>query len=288
MKKIVVIGATGMLGKPVTEELISAGHLVSILSRSPDKARSLFPDADVISGDLEDPNSLADAFTGHDAVYLSLSTAPNEKHKTFKTEIDGVMNVIYAAKKTGIQRIGYLSSMIQGYDGFDWWMFDIKRNACELLKSVDISSTIFYPSNFFENFTGVMRMGSRIILAGHQKTTCWWISAQDYGRMVSVALESDEGDQEYTIQGLEPFNFDDAADVFIANYSAAKLKKTRAPMWVLKMAGMISSQANFGWHINEAINKYDEPFEGEQAWDKLGKPQMTLAEFARKASSRSE
>ena len=39
MKKIAVIGATGMLGIPVTVALIDAGFVVTALSRKPDEAK---------------------------------------------------------------------------------------------------------------------------------------------------------------------------------------------------------------------------------------------------------
>lgn len=281
MKKIVVVGATGMLGTPVTKELLKAGYEVSAMVRNMDKAREKLPhDIHLIKGDLSNIEDLQNAFDGHDYVYLSLSTAPNEKNKAFKTEIEGIQNVIHAAKKTGIKRIGYLSSIIRDFDGFDWWLFDIKNLAVDLLKGADIETTIFNPSNFYESLTGQMMVGSNILLVGRQETNCWWISAKDYGQMVATSFEVDEGNREYTIQGTEPLNFDEAADIFIQNYPHKKLTKRRAPVWFLRMAGFFSSQADFGWRITEAINRYPEKFNGQEAWDKLGKPEMTLKQFA--------
>lgn len=42
MKSIAIIGATGMLGKPVTQAFVDAGWKVSVLARNEDKARQMF------------------------------------------------------------------------------------------------------------------------------------------------------------------------------------------------------------------------------------------------------
>jgi hypothetical protein len=125
-----------------------------------------------------------------------------------------------------------------------------------------------------------MLVGSNVLLIGRQETKCCWISAHDYGKMVARSFEIDEGDQEYTIQGTEAYNFDEAADIFIDNYPHKNLTKRRAPVWFLKMAGFFSAQADFGWRITEAINRYPEKFAGKEAWGKLGNPTISLQEFS--------
>ena len=39
--KVIITGGTGLIGKKLTAELLSAGHEIIILSRSPEKARDL-------------------------------------------------------------------------------------------------------------------------------------------------------------------------------------------------------------------------------------------------------
>jgi len=43
MKKIAILGATGLLGKPVTLTLAKAGYEVTVLVRDPALARKTFP-----------------------------------------------------------------------------------------------------------------------------------------------------------------------------------------------------------------------------------------------------
>lgn len=52
MQKILVIGGTGMIGKPVTHALLKAGFTVSLLARHPQQAQQLFPEARIVPGDV--------------------------------------------------------------------------------------------------------------------------------------------------------------------------------------------------------------------------------------------
>ncbi|MBK9378342.1 MAG: NAD(P)H-binding protein [Saprospiraceae bacterium] len=54
-KNISIIGATGMIGIPVTKELVKAGFNVTALVRNPEKAKSIFPaGVNFVKGDLDD------------------------------------------------------------------------------------------------------------------------------------------------------------------------------------------------------------------------------------------
>jgi len=288
IRSIAVIGATGMLGAPVTKALKKESFSVTAVVRDMQKAQRKLGSGFYLSkADLQDKNSLRTAFADVDYVYLSLSTAPDEKNSTFKTEIDGLQNVIDAAISARVKRIGMLSSLVKNYDGFDWWVFDIKNRACQMLLQADIPATIFYPSNFFENLTELQLKGNRVLLAGDQSTKSWWISAGDYGRQVaeSFRINSDHtGNREYTIQGPEPFSMEEAADEFIRHCSGKQLKKAKAPMWIFKLLKPFSAGLDFQYHILTAINNYDETFQSEKTWDTLGKPEITLAEWAENQS----
>src|ERR1041385_1460717 len=124
MQKILFIGATGMLGKPVCLELIRASFPVTLLARDVEKMQKFFPNIAVAKGNVFDIASLESSMKGHDIVYLNLSIAQSSGKNDPQTEREGITNVIAAAKKTGIKRIAYLSSLIknyQGMNGFNWW-----------------------------------------------------------------------------------------------------------------------------------------------------------------------
>ncbi|MBL7740163.1 MAG: SDR family oxidoreductase [Chitinophagaceae bacterium] len=285
--RILFIGATGMLGKPVAKELIKSGLDVTLLARDTDKMQSLFQDTTVTGGDVFEKDSLAQAMKGADTVYCNLSVLQTAKEKDRHTEKEGMTNIIAAAKGTGVKRIVYLSSLVhryQGMNGFDWWAFRIKQGAIQKIKDSGLSYTIFYPSTFMEAYPHQMIMGSRIAILGDSVMPMWFIAAEDYARQVAASFRLlNNENREYSIQGTEAFTFDQANTIMIQNYTRRKLSVMKAPIGIMKFLGRFSAKFNYAWHICEALNKYPEKFESENTWKELGKPSITLSEFARTA-----
>ena len=124
IKRIAVIGATGMIGNPVTRAMLNSGLQVSILARNTSKAAQQFPGADIVQADVFDPLSLLKALEGQDAVYISLSPSRNATRNSRMPEREGLNNIVDAAKHHGLKRIFFLSSLVQKYEGmngFNWW-----------------------------------------------------------------------------------------------------------------------------------------------------------------------
>ncbi len=271
-----------MLGRYVARQLHAGGFDLRILARNPDKARGLLSgDVEVVRADLRDPSSLRAALRGMEGVYASLSTDPHERNAEFRTEVEGVRHLIEAARECGVRRIGYLSALVTRYEGIDWWVFDCKREACRMLRESEVTATIFYPSNFFENITELQMSGRRIMLGGTQRTQSWWIGAEDFGQQVAASFRLEEDrNREYTVQGPESFNFEEAAEEFIRNCRGERLKTMKAPLWPFRLLSPFSSTLDYQYRILYAINHFDEQFESGDTWEELGKPRTTLAEFA--------
>ena len=125
-----------------------------------------------------------------------------------------------------------------------------------------------------------MIKGKRLILPTGSIAPMWFIAANDYGKQVAKALQiAGDNDQEYIIQGLEPFTFTEAARVVITNHKTP-LKLFKVPTSLIKPFRFISPRISYGWHIIEALNKYPEKFESEKTWSDLGKPQTLLKDYA--------
>jgi uncharacterized protein YbjT (DUF2867 family) len=286
MKKIVVFGSTGMLGKPVTKALIEAGFEVSIMVRNETLAKRLFPEATIIKGDLRNEADVERAIRGQGGVFLSLSVLQTEKESEWHAEQQGIETVIKIARKHGVKRLAYLSSLVhryQGMNGFDWWVFRIKQEAVSKIKESGILYTIFYPSTFMESIFYQSKQGSMIALGGKSEYPLYYIAAEDYARQVASSFKIlEDENKEYVVQGPEAYTQDEAARVFIKHYKKEKLRTMWAPMVVMKMMGVLIRKFNYGYHIVTALNKYPEKFEAMQTWEELGKPAITLKAFAEK------
>jgi len=105
MSKILVTGATGHLGKAVTEFLLQKTDAsnVSILVRDATKAEDLkSKGVEILVGDYNDTVSLVEAFKGIDKLYLVSGT--DIENRSAQQE-----NVINAAKEAGVKYVIYTS-----------------------------------------------------------------------------------------------------------------------------------------------------------------------------------
>jgi len=285
IKRIAIIGATGLLGKPVTSALLNAGFEITALVRNAEKARKELPAGiHFIEGNMKNEADLRKVLNNQDAIYLNLSVKQNEKENDWHTESDGIKKLLPLAKEAGIRRIAYLSSLVMRYQGmndFRWWVFAMKQQAVELIKSSGIPSVIFYPSTFMESLSALYKAGPFMLLAGESKFKQHFIAADDYARQVVQSFRVPvDHHQEYVVQGPAGFTSDEAVALFAKHYRR-KLFTMKVPLGLIGFYGTFIQKMNYGYHILEALNKYPERFEADRTWSTLGKPVITVEEFAK-------
>ncbi len=120
--KVLVIGATGPLGRQIVAEATRAGHRVRALARNPSTAS--FDGAEVVRGDVMDRASLERAADGQDAAICSLGSKLTLRPMTLLSE--GTKNLIDALTARGVRRLlcvtGIGAGDSKGHGGFvyDW------------------------------------------------------------------------------------------------------------------------------------------------------------------------
>jgi len=139
--KFLVLGATGTVGSQVTRELLARGHQIRVLTRNPDKAKSLGA-VETVVGDLMDPTSLRAIYAGVDGAFLLTGLSPSESH-------EGLMAVT-AAIPAKLKRIVFLS--IHRVDEAPHLPHFGAKVAIEAaVKASGIPFTILRPNNFYQN-----------------------------------------------------------------------------------------------------------------------------------------
>ena len=98
---ILVIGATGNVGRPTVAALLEKGMDVRALSRNADNFAKLPDGVEGVVGDLESGEGLEAACTGVDRVFLITSNGETESQRG--------LNAVEAAKAAGVKHIVFLS-----------------------------------------------------------------------------------------------------------------------------------------------------------------------------------
>jgi uncharacterized protein len=124
MKKVVLTGATGLIGKNIAEKLIRRGDEVTIFSRSVDKAKRIIPNAsEYVNWNLEQ-NDWRPMLEGKDVViHLAgenvMARRWNGVHKKniYNSRIDSTRILVEALRETKRKPEVFISASAVGYYG---------------------------------------------------------------------------------------------------------------------------------------------------------------------------
>jgi uncharacterized protein YbjT (DUF2867 family) len=141
---ILVTGATGTVGGAVVRRLVAAGHPVRALVRQPGAGR--VPDGvEVAYGDLTRPETLAEALSGVERMYLLAPLAPHLPHWE--------AGAIDAARAAGVRHVVKHSNL--GADDPDATTVQRWHRAGErLLEQSAMAWTFVRPTGFMSNALG--------------------------------------------------------------------------------------------------------------------------------------
>lgn len=138
---ILVIGATGRVGRHVVDQLVKRGAGVRVLTRDPAKAE--FPaGVDVAQADLLDIDALRVAFSGVSTLFLLNAVTGDEFTQAIIT-----LNIAHEA---GIDRVVYLS-VLHADRAVNVPHFAVKSGAERMLEQMGFGATILRPSYFIDN-----------------------------------------------------------------------------------------------------------------------------------------
>jgi uncharacterized protein YbjT (DUF2867 family) len=151
---VLVVGATGSIGRHVVAEALAAGHRVRALVRDVHKAGELPADAEIVVGDVTRPETLATAVEGIDAVVLTLGSDGLSKVGARTVDYEGVRNVLTAIGNRPL-RIALMTSIgvtdRTGNYNLTTEAHDWKRRSERLVRASGHQYTIVRPGWFDYN-----------------------------------------------------------------------------------------------------------------------------------------
>jgi len=114
--KILVTGANGIIGANLVRELLAESHQVRALVREKSDLRSLDGlDIQIVVGDVLQPDSLTSAAEGCELLFHAAAVFSYWSHEASelkKIAVEGTVNVVNAAHRTGVRRVILTSSSV--------------------------------------------------------------------------------------------------------------------------------------------------------------------------------
>ena len=214
--KVLVVGATGLLGRPVARRLRDDGHAVRVLVRDIDAARQNLGDGiEYVRGSVTDARAVELAVAGCDAVHVSLSASARADLDA--VERGGTTLVAEAARRHRLARISYLTGSLVHEDyGEPIPEHRAKRAAERAIEHSGVPYTFFRPTYFTDNLPRHVQ-GRVAVLFGRQQRLLRPVAAQDFAGMVSRALRTPAAaHREFYVRGPEPMTLREALQLYCA------------------------------------------------------------------------
>lgn len=105
---VIVIGATGTIGRLVVQDLLAEGHSVTAFARHPEKLSLTHPALSLKAGDAQNEADVTAAVAGHEAVFVTLGAGMSRKSRI---RSQGTLAVIRAMQATGVRRLVVQSTL---------------------------------------------------------------------------------------------------------------------------------------------------------------------------------
>jgi uncharacterized protein YbjT (DUF2867 family) len=282
-KTVLIIGGTGMLGKPVAQQLKADGFNVRLLARNPEKAQKLLgAEYEIVKGDVDNTAALKEAMTGVDGVHISLKGGPTEADFDRMDHL-ATRDITDAAKEMNVGRVTILSAYAVSEEKADTPESRSKVKGEAALKSSGVPYTIFRATWFMETLP-LFVQGKSISLIGNQIHPLHWVAAEDYARMVSKSYQTDETlNKELYIFGPEAYTMGEAMKIY-KEIAAPHLTISRVSTKILSILGALTF--NTEWKSTALLmthyEHHGEDGSPDEANRLLGTPKTTLKEWCEK------
>ena len=232
MKRVLIAGATGYLGRFAVQEFKKQGYWVRALARTPEKLENLreYIDEPFI-GEVTDKSSLSGICKNIDIVFSSIGITKQKDNLTFMdVDYQGNKNLLEEALREGCTKFIFVSvfnaERMKHLKGIQ-----AKLRFEEALKQSGMDYSIVYPNGFFSDMLEYLQMANKgrgyVFGSGNNRINP--VHGKDLAEVCVKAAESQQ--KEIQVGGPDIFTHNEI--LTIAFDVLGKQKKiSKIPLWI--------------------------------------------------------
>jgi uncharacterized protein YbjT (DUF2867 family) len=161
MKRILVLGGTGFVGRHLCKELARLQYRVTVPTRSKVQTVQSLPSLDLVQADVHDPAALARLVRGHDAVVNLVAILHGTSFEFQRTHVDLVKKIVQACLDSGVTRLVHVSALGAASDAPS--MYQRTKAAGEaVLEASTLHWTVLRPSVMFGEGDRFLNLFARV------------------------------------------------------------------------------------------------------------------------------
>lgn len=253
---VLVVGATGTLGRQVARRALDEGHTVRCLVRSPRRASFLREwGAELVTGDLCKPDTLAPAFEGIEAIVDAATTRATDSIRIRQVDWEGKLALMQAAKAAGIDR--YIFFSILNAEHFpDVPLMEIKHCTELFLAESGLNYTILRPAGFMQGLIGqyaIPILDNQAVWVTGETTPIAYMDTIDIAKFAVAALGIPETEKKsFPIVGTRAWSANEVMEI-CRRLSGKEAKIARLPLGLLRFLYRFLRFFQWGYNPSERL-----------------------------------
>jgi len=265
---LLIIGATGTLGRQIVRQALNGGYNVRCLVRNIRKANFLREwGAEIVYGDLTIPESIPECFKGI-TVVIDASTGRSTDNLNIKDiDWEGKIALIQAAKLAKIKRFIFFSILnSQRYNYIP--LMKLKSKFELVLKDSGVPYTIFQLSGFFQGLIGQYALPileqQPIYIVNETKTMpIAYMDTEDIAKFCLKSLNLKETENNFFLLG-NPYSIKSNEIIKICEtLSGQRAISNKLPVISIKLSRQFTSFFQGTWNIADRLS-FIEIFSGQE------------------------
>lgn len=253
---LLIVGATGTLGRQVARRALDEGYKVRCLVRSFKKAAFLKEwGAELVPGDLCVPQSLPPALVDVTAVIDASTSRPTDSLTIKQVDWDGKVALIQAAKAANVERFIFFSILdAQNYP--DVPLMEIKRCTELFLSEAGLNYTILRPCGFMQGLISqyaIPILERQAVWVTGESSPIAYMDTQDIAKFAIRALSVPETEkQSFPVVGSRAWSAEEIISL-CERLSGQDARITRRPINLLRTVRRMLRFFQWSWNVADRL-----------------------------------
>ncbi|AFZ13571.1 3-beta hydroxysteroid dehydrogenase/isomerase [Crinalium epipsammum PCC 9333] len=254
---LLIVGATGTLGRQIARKALDEGYQVRCLVRSPRKAAFLKEwGAELVQGNICKPETLPPALEGVTAIIDAATARATDSLSIKQVDWDGKVALIQAAVAAGVKRYIFFSILdAEKYTHVP--LMEIKRCTELFLAESGLNYTILRPCGFLQGLIGqyaIPILDNQAVWVTGDTSPMAYMDTQDVAKFAVRALSVPETEkQTFPVVGTRAWGAYEIIRL-CERQSGREAKVTRLPLGVLRTVRGITRFFEWGWNIADRLS----------------------------------
>ncbi|MGB3204681.1 MAG: SDR family oxidoreductase [Crinalium sp.] len=254
---LLIVGATGTLGRQIARKALDEGYQVRCLVRSPRKAAFLKEwGAELVRGNICEPETLPPALEGVTAIIDAATARATDSLSIKQVDWDGKVALIQAAVAAGVKRYIFFSILdAEKYTHVP--LMEIKRCTEIFLAESGLNYTILRPCGFLQGLIGqyaIPILDNQAVWVTGDTSPMAYMDTQDVAKFAVRALSVPETEkQTFPVVGTRAWGAYEIIRL-CERQSGREAKVTRLPLGVLRTVRGITRFFEWGWNIADRLS----------------------------------